>query len=46
MGLLAHACELIDRPEDLSAGELAKEFSWKKLRKEDIYLDISPILQK
>ena len=46
LGLLAHACELIDRPEALSAGELAKEFSWKKLRKEDIYLDISPILQK
>jgi glutamyl-tRNA synthetase len=46
LGLLAYASQLIDRPEAISARELAKEFSWEKLRKEDIYLDISTILQK
>ena len=44
LGLLANASQLIDRPESISAKELAKEFSWEKLRKEDIYLDISTIL--
>ena len=46
LGLLAYACGLTDRTEPISARELAKEFSWEKLRKEDIYLDISTILQK
>ena len=45
LGLLAYACGLIDRMEPISARELAKEFTWEKLRKEDIYLDISTILQ-
>jgi len=46
LGLLAQASGLTDRLESISARELAKEFSWEKLRKEDIYLDISAILQK
>ena len=44
LGLLAHSAGLIDRLTAISAEELAKEFAWEKLRKEDIYLDISPIL--
>ena len=45
LGFLAHSAGLIDKPADLSAAELAKEFSWDKLRKEDIYLDLSPLLR-
>ena len=45
LGLLAYSAHLIDRLTPISAKELAKEFSWDKLRKEDIYLDISPILR-
>ena len=44
LGLLACASGLIDRCEPVSAKELAAEFSWEKLRKEDIYLDITNIL--
>lgn len=44
IGLLAYNSGLIDRLSPISAAELAKEFRWEKLRKEDIYLDISPIL--
>ena len=44
LGMLAYSGNLIDKLTPISAGELAKEFSWQKLRKEDIYLDISPIL--
>ena len=44
IGLLAYSSGLIDRLTPISATELSKEFAWKKLRKEDIYLDISPIL--
>ena len=44
IGLLAYSANLIDRFVPISALELAQEFSWEKLRKEDIYLDISPIL--
>lgn len=44
LGLLAYSANLIDRLAPISVKELAKEFSWEKLRKEDIYLDISPIL--
>ncbi len=44
LGLLAYSAHLIDTLTPISARELAKEFSWEKLRKEDIYLDISPIL--
>ena len=39
IGILAHAAGLIDRPAGISAAELAREFSWQKLKKTDIYLD-------
>ncbi len=38
IGALAHAAGLIHRQESISAGELAKEFDWKKLKKEPICL--------
>jgi len=44
LGLLAFTAGLIDRQEAVSAAELAKEFLWEKLRKEDISLDITNIL--
>ena len=44
LGLLAHSANLIDRLTPISAQELLGEFSWAKLRKEDIYPDISQIL--
>ena len=31
-------------PHDISAAELATEFTWGKLQKADICLDITPIL--
>ena len=39
IGALAAAAELIDRPEPISAKELAERFRWDKLRKQAIYLD-------
>ncbi|MBQ3529884.1 MAG: tRNA glutamyl-Q(34) synthetase GluQRS [Oscillospiraceae bacterium] len=44
IGLLAYSAHLIDNLTPISPLELAKEFSWEKLRKEDICLDISPLL--
>lgn len=44
IGILAHAAGLIDTKTSISASELAGVFSWEKLRKQDIYLDISDIL--
>ncbi len=41
LGILAHAAGLIDRAEDVSAQELIGEFSWEKLKKEPICLDMS-----
>ena len=41
IGTLAYAGGLIDRNTDISAKELAQEFSWNKMRREDIYLDVS-----
>ena len=38
IGTLAYAGGLIERNESVSALELAAEFSWDKLRKDDIYL--------
>ena len=38
IGILAYASGLIGHNEAVSAKELAAEFSWDKLRKEDIYL--------
>ena len=40
IGALAFAAGLIDQKEAISAEELAKEFTWDKLRKEDIYLTL------
>ena len=40
LGTLAAACGLIDRREPISAWELAKEFSWDRLRKEDIRITL------
>ena len=45
LGLLAFSAELIPTPEPISARELAGEFSWGKLRKDDIYLNMDWILQ-
>ena len=39
IGHLAYASGLIDRAEAVSARELSKEFSWNKLRKQDIYIN-------
>ena len=44
LGLLAYASGLISQQEPISARELAGEFTWEKLRKEDIYLDITSVL--
>ena len=45
LGLLAFSCGLLERQQSISARELAGEFTWEKLQKEDICLDISPILR-
>ena len=39
IGSLAHTCGLLDRYQPISARELCSEFSWEKLKKEDIYLN-------
>ena len=44
LGLLAFSCGLIHRQTPVSARELAGEFAWEKVKKEDICLDISGIL--
>ena len=45
IGSLACSCGLLDHFESISAEELAKEFSWKKLKKESIYLDAQHLLR-
>ena len=44
IGALAFAGGLIDRPEPLSAEELAREFRWENLKKDDIRLDFSDLI--
>ena len=39
LGTLAYSAGIIDQNVPVSAKELAKEFAWEKLRREDIYLD-------
>ena len=39
VGLLAWRCGLIERWEDVSARELAADFSWDRVRREDIVVD-------
>ena len=41
LGILAHACGLIEKAEPVSAKELAAVFFWDKIRKEDIYLTLT-----
>ena len=41
LGILANACGLIEKPEAVSAKELAAVFSWDKMKKEDIYLTLT-----
>ena len=41
LGILANACGLIEKPEAVSAKELAAVFSWDKIKKEDIYLTLT-----
>ena len=45
LGMLAYASGLISQKQPISARELAKEFFWEKLKKEDIYVDLH-FLQK
>ncbi len=40
IGSLAFAAGLLDVPQPISAQELAGEFSWEKLKKENIYLQL------
>ncbi len=40
IGALAYSCGLIDRKTAISAKELAGEFSWANMRKDDIYLTL------
>ena len=40
IGILAFSSGLIDRQEAISAKELSVEFTWDKLKKEDIYLTL------
>ena len=39
LGWLAHAAGLTERPEAVSAAELAQEFSWERVKKDDIFVD-------
>ena len=39
IGNLAYAAGLIDNPETVCAKELAKDFSWNRLHKEEIYIN-------
>lgn len=39
LGRLAHLAGLLDRPESVSARELAGEFSWEKVKKEPVVLE-------
>ena len=40
IGALAFAAGLTEKPEAVSARELAGEFAWEKLKKDSIYLDL------
>ena len=40
IGTLAFAAGLTEKPEAVSARELAGEFAWEKLKKDSIYLDL------
>ena len=44
IGTLAFASGLIEKPQDISAAELAAVFSWENLRREDVYLDATVLI--
>ena len=44
LGTLAFSAGLLDRKESISPEELAKEFSWDKVKGESIYLDAADLL--
>ena len=44
IGILGYTAGLLEKPVSISARELAAEFSWAKLHKDDICLDFSSIL--
>ena len=44
IGTLAFASGLIEKPQDISAAELAAVFSWENLRREDVYLDAATLI--
>ena len=44
LGVLAYCAGLIDQKTSVSAKELTGEFSWKKIGKENIYLDTDSLL--
>ena len=44
IGTLAHAAGLIDQNTAISSRELAKEFSWDRLKGDSIFLDASDLL--
>ena len=46
LGDLAHAAGLIDKSESVSARELAKEFSWERVKKEDVFIDTDHFADK
>ena len=46
LGVLAHAAGLICAPEPVSARELAKEFSWEKLKKDNVFLESQVLLRE
>ena len=41
LGILAYSAGILERPEPVSARELTGEFSWSRMKTEDIYLDSS-----
>ena len=45
LGQLAYAAGILDKAQPVSAAELAKEFTWDKLRKTDIYVDFGRFTQ-
>ena len=44
IGTLAFSSGLLDSPQAISAKELAGEFSWAKLRQEDVFLDAKTLI--
>ena len=45
LGLLAYSAGFLASPQPISARELAGEFTWKKLRREDILLDAEKLFE-